>query len=397
MNTSVVKSPKSLRWRRYSPLVAAFLACCVCLVAVWFFFNEEAEPETKRGPAVEFPALNCRFSVPGDPWHKSDRRILTALQAQLVLERPRPRTWLALIAQDYGKRTLSDAELRDEALRRLGGYFNGDNLEWEERPDVQLAGLPAHCFAFQGEVDNTALRGECSMLFADGRAYWLVLWFPGTRLAGSAREYADLRSRLTFLDQAEPDRAAPALKRLLQLPGTTATLLVNDPDWQEWKPATDYDLQAILALVMREQRRSSKEKGPPPAVVASAVFLTLLPGEENADKASRRALDSLEKQQKTLYPDTKIERLAGDALDAARGGSLKLIPVKARNGENRVRYVLLGLLPGKSRVLLAQCECAWAERSRWEPQMKNLLFGLKTGDTKRDDKTDQVPGGVPGD
>jgi hypothetical protein len=392
--SSFVKPQKSVGWRRYSPLVAALSAGCVCLVAGWFFFHEEPETEAPER-SVEFPALDCRFYLPGEPWHKSEPKITNALQAQLVYERPRPRIWLALLVQDYGKRTPSNAEVRDELIRRLHGYFNPDNLEWEERPDVPLAGLPAQCIAIQGEVDGMAMRGECSMLFAKGRAYCLALWSPLARI--NPKLYKELRGQLAFLDQGERVRPPPATDRLLQLPGTTVSLLVNDPDWQEWLPATDYDPQAVLALVIRPAKRPSKDKGPPPAVAVSAIFLILHPGEENIEKASRRAIDLLEKQQKADYPDTKLERTGDDPLDRMRAPFIKMISIKVRNGENRVRFFLLGLLPGKSHVIVAQCECAWEEKRQWEEPMKLLLSGIMTEETKRAEPPDQGPGGVPGD
>jgi hypothetical protein len=234
------------------------------------------------------------------------------------------------------------------------------------------------------------------MLAEGGLAYWFLLWSPISQAQVSAKDYDDLRGRLVLLDQRSPVRAQPAPTSTIHLQGVSASLEARNPIWQQWEPPTDYDALAILALVARERRSHSAEKGPPPAVAATAVFLVLHPGEENKAAALKRAVNYLENQQKALYPETRIEALADSARDSPHAGPLRLVSLRVRNGEHRERYVLLGLIPGKAHLVVVQCECAWGNRAEWQPHMEALLERLKIGRDEGPEPTNHGAGGDPG-
>ena len=94
------------------------------------------------------------------------------------------------------------------ALRRLGNYFNKENLESEQAADGTLAALPAQRLVFRGEVEKTSMSGECYSVTHRGLTYWLITWTP-TSVASPpvTEELNDLRKRFSFLKKnGEPGK-----------------------------------------------------------------------------------------------------------------------------------------------------------------------------------------------
>src|SRR4029077_20096042 len=124
----------------------------------------------------KLPKLNLQFIEPASPWEEEEGPARASFKAALVLRRTNPSAWMVLFAKDYKDHLPADAELRDEAIRRLGSYFNKENLEWEQEVDSSLADLRAQHLVFRGEINNTSMSGECYCAPQQGLAHWLLTW-----------------------------------------------------------------------------------------------------------------------------------------------------------------------------------------------------------------------------
>jgi hypothetical protein len=367
--------------RRYVPTIAALSVLVCSVIVAWFLIPRLIHEEPRIGSAFEFPNLNCRFRWPDAPWRAAGGSIQKALKAAITLQRDHPRTWMALAVVDYRDRNPAESEARDEIIARLRAYFN-EGLEWDDAADTQLAGRQARLIQFRGETGGERMSGECAMLTHRGLVYWLVVWAPVTNAEASAGEYDDLRGRLELLDRRNDWKPASGPERTYRLGQGAGTLAVRDALWEAWEPATDYDPSAVLALVGRERQKSSpRESRGRPMVAASAIVLVLKPAGSDSTAAGKRAIDYLEKTQKTLYPETKIDKLsdlkAVAAEEKAASPAVRLVPLKVRNGEHRHRYFLLGTMPGKDGIVVVQCECAWEKRQDWEAAFAGLIQGLR--------------------
>src|SRR5262249_61616232 len=98
--------------------------------------------------AHESPVYNYRCQYPPQSW-KMDDRLKLDLHTNIAMRRTDPNSWLAILTTDFKTRTPQDAELVDEAERRLHAYFQ-EHLESEKKPDGELAGRRACKLEFVG-------------------------------------------------------------------------------------------------------------------------------------------------------------------------------------------------------------------------------------------------------
>jgi hypothetical protein len=364
--------------RRYGPALASLLVLLVGLAAAWWWLPRQMDEGPATRTMLDFPDLSCRFQKPDLPWHDAGGTVKSVLNARLVLERDQPRSWLALLVEDYQDEDPTDAVLHDTIVRRLGSYFSKENLESDEGPQTTMAGHAARQIVFRGEIDNHSMNGICAMFSERGLAYWLAMWVPAADGTVSEDQFAEMRRRLVLLDKRKDRKPAVDQKRTLPIAGTPAVLEVVNRIWEQWEPASDFDEFATLALVARQRRKPSENKGPALPVAASAIVLVLKPGEDKLPAAEMRVLDYLGKQQKKLYPETQLDKLAGPNLSAdAAKENRKLIALKVRNGEHRHLYFLLAIVAGKDSLIAVQCECPWAAQATWEPLFLELAKGFQ--------------------
>jgi hypothetical protein len=312
--------------------------------------------------------------LPDQPWEGDQGSIKQSLKPLLLLamHRSKPTAWLALLARDYKDVVPPDRELREEAVRRLGGYFQKDNLEMEQREDAELAGLRAQRLVFRGEVADAVMSGECYILFHQGNAYWFVTWAPVSEVEEAREEFADLRKRFGLLKDRN-DRTDQRPTRGFQGSKAGYTLQGSGSVWEEWTPATDYDRDADLALVGKQSPEEGGDRRHP-KIAATVVVLVLKGAPSDRQAALKAARDHLEADQKTLYPETTLtplpEKAPADRVGQAPGLA---VPLHVKNGEKRQRYFLLAVVPQSERALVLQCECAWQDRETWGPKFEHLL------------------------
>ncbi len=367
-------------WGNFVVLFVALVALAVGAVAAWKWLPDlMREDEGPKGVWVELPQFSCRYLKPGVPWDVEDGTVKRSLDAVVVMRRTSPRIWLALLAKDYKDHTPLDSTARDEAIRRLGNYFNKDSLEWEQGEDGELAGQRAQRLRFRGEVNNQAMSGECWILAHQGIAYWLLTWAPANAAETAGRDFEDLRRRFALLNN-RPDwiEKRPAVQTV-RGHAIGYTLQNTEGIWKEWTPATAYGSDADLALVAKESEM------PDSKVVATVVVFLLRQPQKNLDAAVKAARVHLEAEQRAIGAQNKVALVEGQAADdeAGRVGSVpgRVIQLQTTDGDKPLRYFLLGVIRQPEQVLVLQCECAWRRRAVWEAKFARLLgtFRLTKG------------------
>jgi hypothetical protein len=374
---------KSSRWSRWvTPAVLlGLLAAAVAAAVIWLprLVREmksasllpgpsQGEADLAGGSTVESPALNYRFTLPDAPWHPDLGEARQGLKATLVLRRDEPEAWLAFWTRDYQNRTPGADELREEAVRRLEGYFT-DSLESESGGEATLAGRRAARLVFRGGVGDASYAGECVMLAHQGVGYWIATWTAGS-LASARGDFADLRRRVSLLkENREGWKERPAGQTFTGHEGRY-TLRDDVGVWKEWTPATDYDPTADLALVAKE----AAESGPKLELV-SATFLVLRPKAAPAglDEALKAARDHAEEQQKSLGLSTKFEPVSAAAEQAVGGVSGRALRLNIKLGETKERFLLLVVVKQGVQTFVVQGECDGRRRTEWEPRFVRLL------------------------
>jgi hypothetical protein len=365
---------RSRGWGKIAAFVVFVIGSIFAWLAGWHWFPSLMEEEVSGGETVVFREFHCRYVRPDQPWEVDLGPMKQSLKPVLLLamHRSKPTAWLALLARDYKDFVPPDKEVREEVIRRLGNYFQKDNLETEQREDGQLAGLRAQRLVFRGEVDDTAMSGECYILVHKGIAYWFVTWAPAREIEEAQGEFANLRRRFALVkDRKDWTEKRPTRR----FHGTKAgyTLQGVETIWEEWTPATDYDRAADLALVGKQPPEEGGDRRHP-KIMATVVVLLLKRAPGDVPAAMKAARDHLEAHEQELYPETTLEPLPEKA-SADRVGNVpgQMLPLHVKNGEKRQRYFLLAVVPQPEQVLVLECECAWHDRETWGPKFEQLL------------------------
>jgi len=349
------------------------------------YFRENPEV---AGDTLEFPQLNCKFVKPGSPWEPGPGNIKAGMKACLVMQRPEPQaSWLALVAQDFKDHTPSAAELKDEAVRLLGNYFNKDNLEMSAG-DARLAGLKAQLLVFRGDIEDNPMSGECAMVASHGVAYWFVTWAPAGAADTVQAEFAKLRDRLGLMNERKHWREPPKLENSFHGQALDYRLRDSGRIWREWTPASDFDPAADMALVSCDLSEAGGKPEKNSSFAASILFLQSKGGQQPDLFAALKAAQSLlETQQKADYPETRIETVEQKEPTGkvqALGGLPCLVrDLHVMNGEKRHRYVMLGVVDLSGKKLMFECECAWDMRGDWRPRFVRLLETFQSGDSEK--------------
>jgi hypothetical protein len=387
----VSKYRKRLNWAKILAAIVFVGGSTAVFIAVWWGM---ANDKMLGGQVFEFPQLNCRYAIPDEPWQPESGIKQHFKTAVLIMRRSSPDAWLAILVKDYKDRIPQDSEVREEALRRLVGYFSKEHLEWERSGEGILAGLPAQRLLFRGDLANPGepgsaergpkMSGECHYLLHQGLAYFFLTWSPAHQFDQAQKEFADLRKRFTLIGDRKDWIGKPATPTFI---GHEIRYRFQDADplWEEWKPATDYDTHADLALVGREPADVTERETQKPPVAASVVVLLLKESHATLAAAIKSARAQMEAQQRMVYPQTVIETVeepASHPESPLPDGQVVLLRVK--NGEKRHRFVELGVIALPAQMLVLQCECAWQTREAWQPRFERLLrtFRLESGPTQ---------------
>jgi hypothetical protein len=150
-------------------------------------------------PSHESQEFNYRFVFPDSAW-KQDNQTRVHVKANLLaMRRTNPDAWFALAARDFKSHTPDKTEVTEEAVKRLGGYFQ--QLEWDPAPDSSLSDQTAWVMNFQGKVDNTLMKGECHILTNKTMAYWFTTWCAVKDGAALASVWPKIREGFNLLSE----------------------------------------------------------------------------------------------------------------------------------------------------------------------------------------------------
>jgi hypothetical protein len=355
------------------------------------------EEQTLSGDLVTFPQFDCRYLKPEPPWETEDATIRHSLKALLVMQRTAPTSFLALLAKDYKNQAPTDAEVQAEALRRLGDYFNKDNLEWEEREPGQLAGQPAQRLVFRGETAGHSMSGECDLLIAGCRAYVFLAWAPADQVQTAAQEFPELLTRFSLLSKTKAPAPRESATKSFGSPGLPYVVDDDSGLWDRWTPPTDFDPAAVLALVARDRDETGKVRSDRIAP-ATALILVLKPGHADLAAAVKAARGHLEAQQKELYPQTTFEPVGEEStgkVDHVGTEPGQILRLHVQNAEKRQRFFQFGVVRRPEQTVVVQCECSWEQREAWQPRFDQLLGSLHPRDDHKE-RTAQNHGGDKG-
>jgi hypothetical protein len=362
------------RWAR-SVVWALFFALSAWLL--FAFYSYLRKQDGGRAPpeaALDFEQSNFRFRPPGSAWERDDGP-RAALKAIVALRRPNPMTWLAIASRDYKIATPKDGELLQEAEQRLHAYFS--NVEWERKPDEELAQHRALRLVFTGEHEDVPTVGECYALGTRGFGYWFFTW---TTAHGETRAAAATWSevRRGFALGRERENWQEKRAKLLAVSGKKANYSIRyaEGTWEVRAPQ-DYDADGDVALFGQD-----RSEGPDAGKAATVLVLVLPP---QGDLAG--AVDLATKHLQSRQPaKAKVETLAQKETDMQdrethvgnAAGQIRKLSIQVPDSSYQ-RFVLLAVVQTANETLAIQCECAWERRSYWEPDFHQLVstFELK--------------------
>jgi hypothetical protein len=341
---------------------------------LWDWLEDGGE----TGRPYESERTSFRFEMPRKGW-KPDDEARRPFKGSLALRRTAPAAWLVIAAEDYSKkRPPREADLVEESVRRLKDHFR--SLEYERKPDATLAGRPALLLEFQGDARDVVMNGECYVLAHQDVVYWFVVWAPLADRAAVADEWDRLRKGFTVKDREGWVERVPKLVTVQgeghdQVP---YVLRYVEGIWRT-DPAKNFGDRTDLGM-------TGFEPDKPRLAGDSATFqVLLLPKQPDLDAAVQAAKDDLLERQKKLYPETTVEPLADKAGPVDRRATLgnargHLVKLRVLNGDNRVRFVVLGVVWQPDYVLVLDGDCDIQRQAFWEQEFMQILgtFQLKT-------------------
>ena len=360
-------------------VLVTFLFVCVCLVVgcvVWYLQQPPAQGQSATGAVHLSPLYNYRFGHPASGW-ESDNKVKMALNANLVIRRNEPLSWLAILAKDYKDRNPRDGEMIYHAVNWIKLHFDG--LEWEQRENETVAGKPAQRIVFTGRANNVEMTGEVFLLVHQGFGYWLLTWTPSSEVDAekTAEEWAGVRKGFDLLK--ERDGWGEKQARMLTAQGTKAPYALKYAEgvWEK-RPGESYDPDADLALFGRDRIESRD------ATKTATVLMLALSAHPDLPACVTAARGHLAERLKQEYQkDVKLE-VVKDKADKAQDGPAKfgkvgghLVKLRFLIPESNIeKFIVLAVVRQGDATLVLQAECFWERRAVWEPDFMQIVNSL---------------------
>ncbi len=325
------------------------------------------------------------LAIPDQAW-KKDPELQMHMQVNRAARRSRPTAALAFFAHDYKTRLPTESEMIDAGLEKL--HYQFKRLEWERSAgESRLGGQPALALNFDAtDAQDVDVRGVAYLLAYRGFGYWLFLWSPAVDGRAAAGELERIRSAFA-LNPAfrEGWQAKSADTETLAIREAGLTLAVPKSVWVEEDKA-GYDPKAVRVLKGTfPVDGSGKQRDRHAGRVAIAQVLVLEnSGPKSIGETARDyVLEAAKDAARGNYANTTLSPIkdkAGEEQDRdADIGKLhgRLIKLKMANTEDRVRYVVLGVVPAPGdRSAVIWCECDWSVREYWDQEFGVLLTSL---------------------
>lgn len=381
-------SRQTARRRRQSLVgwvLTLLIGICVPALAVWggmwvLYFLKQENVQDDAAPAIE--AYNASFSWPAKPWAR-DKDIQRRLNVHIGMKSPEHDNRMALLFKDYKDRLPGDAELLDEAVRKLRAYFKG--LEWEpssKEGQMRLAGLPAQVFQFQGDdSDFVTFNGECSMLAYRGYGYWFFTWAPLGELerdGDSIRaEWSRLRNGFSLLDERKGWKAKPREALIVSGKKAKYRLAYLKGLWTR-EAAEDEDPQ--IDLLLRGQEPDPERR--PLAGKDATVQVLVLPPKNDLPSAAAAALAYVKQREMKLYERTVWETIRDKHGEIDRDAPIgtepgRLTKLHAKCTEDLERFLSIAVVNRPDGVVVLVGDCLWERRDFWDQEFAALFKTFK--------------------
>lgn len=333
------------------------------------------------GTATQPDAGLFRFKTPGNPW-RQDKETQLGLKVNPAYRRNDPSNVLALHFKDFKDRLPTDADMVDEALSKLRGYFAP--FEWElkaKSDDDSLGGQPTRVMIFEGSDPNQVpMAGECWMLAHHGVGYWFVHFGPSEQRDEISPEWEKLRQGFSLTNKREGWKPKPRPTDTFK--GETLSFRVTAFK-DVWKKRTVDDETTKVELYLEgtfDPRAKDQHAGNKAFLQAVA-----LPKATDLKAATDVALKYVAEREKMMGNEKAtvepIKNKAGTAGKTLKVGSITVqrmqLGVKTADDEMPTKYVDLTVanLGGGTLALIG--ECPWGRREYWEQQFTPLIESLR--------------------
>jgi hypothetical protein len=351
-----------------SLLILAGMLGMICTALVAVFYGTVRMRQNFSGTSKhESEYFAYTFQTPSARYWRPEPSLRAGLDANAIqLTRNNPTAWFALGARDTKGRPTSEAELMQEAMRRLRDYFQ--RMESEPKDDVTLAGQTAKRLVFIGEDREVPVAGEMLAVTHNGFDYWFFFYAPRDDYEKAKPEFDDIKQRFAFI-QRKKEADKSAVKAFL---GTGYSLEDTEGRWEKFPdntPATDFDDNGDLALRGRDPLAKKESwRG------AQALVLLIPSGGDPLATAADYVLAA----EKKNYPMAKLEPetlnadgTMGDANDG-EVGAYKLIL-----SDNLTKFVVIGAANLGDKIVVIRCECRGDQRTAWEKEFARLVNSFR--------------------
>jgi hypothetical protein len=364
-------------------LIAGFVVLGFFLTALVDNHSSDSKSDTVGWVAKKD---NFRLNLAREEWKENpDARL--GLRCAVAVEKKGELIWVAIAAQDFGKRNARDSEMEKGAIERLENYFKEGELEWEPRAAKQpLAGQPVQRIVFQGQHDKVLFRGECYLLRYRGIGYWLFIWAPmgkNKKWQSTQKELEDMQSQdnrgFVLLDGRKGWEEQPPEMDKYRGSKYAFTIQGLKGLWEEFS-AADEDAHGDLYL---QRKPPNRERNPVKGVNVLVSVLGKKAGTtlksamtEAKDSLLQRLPDVGEKPKADAAPGQKgelgVERKVGNVPG-------RVMELQVINGELQF-YALLAVVVRSKHVFIIQCQCPWKDRANWRGEFIQMLdtFNLET-------------------
>jgi hypothetical protein len=311
-----------------------------------------------------------RLVLPRNAW-KLDNSIKSGLKAIVAVQRSEPETWLAVAAQDFGKRMPRLAEMVQEAMNRLENYF-GETLELAEKAEpVDFAGQSAQQLEFKGAIHQVDWRGMCVMFAQHGIAYWFFLAAPTREQADQAlKELAGNEPCIHLTDARRGWRPQPPPREIFKGGRYAVSMEAPKGVWRT-SPAQDVDEKGALFLFGTYAKEKDNRKN-------SSVLVLVLkkePGLMEGLKAARAFIEDRKKGEDEKYRIVPVSAKDDDGGLAMELGDRpgRILDLKVQYGDEVKRFNLLAVADGGEHLFAIRCDCTWESRQIWREDFLELL------------------------
>ena len=366
------------------------LALVNCIIGGIAYFVLVVMPRlAPKEPDLPAATATLSFNAPSG-WH-NDKQLLAQMKANMAMSRSEPRAEVALFFRDYQYRLPGDAELVEEAAKRLKAFF--PRVEYSdplraggEGRTAELGGEKALAMKFKATSnDQVPMRGECLMTARRGLGYWLMAWVPEGRAGDLPGMMAELSDKLSFGEGREGWKPTPRPATPVVLADAGLRLAYPEDMWKKEEDPRRWD--AVAELGLRGYDLSPDKNGKLRRVDYAGKLATLrvlvLPRAADLPSAMAAARALVQKKATELHESNKLVPY----LDPGSNKPVVQHKVGKMKGEIHHLDVVQGDDVGDAGILAVVntaratvaiwCECQPDRRGYWTNEFMAILDSIQ--------------------